>query len=443
MDQFHNLNRALDVIIRIAFLFLIGLVFYTIYRSEILYNGLYRDYYIKYYIFLISSILVLFFINFLNKKNRLKIFAILFSLAIGSYISEILLTDYQSLENNKYQYYKDLKQEQDVVVAIFPHKHILKNINQKDLFPLSSISKKLTIYCQKIENKKFITYKSDRYGFRNKDIVWDKKNIDFILVGDSFVQGSCVAADKTIGSQMSRILKNKLNNEINIINLGLNGSGPLLEYAALKEYIQYVETKKVLYFFYEGNDLNNLELELRDPFLKKYLNDEYQQELGNKQSDVDRVNYNLLESEFKKRNRFITLDMLRFIKLENLRLLLNDFLNYKIKKKRYKPSEATYRNYNDILIKLKKLTKSQDAELYFIYLPYVSRFTGYNYDSHHEIHSKIITMVEKLDIKYIDILSKFELEHNDPLSMFQLRKHQHLNEEGYKFVAETIIKKIN
>ena len=440
MDQFHNLNRALEIIIKIIFLFLVGLIFYTIYRSEVLYNGLHRDYYIKYYIFFISSILVLFFINFLNKKIRLQIYAILFSLVMGSYISEILLIDYKSLKNKtKHQYYSDLKQEQDVVMSIFPYKYILKNANQKEIFPLSGISKKLTIYCQKKENQKFITYKSDRYGFRNKDIVWDKKNIDFILLGDSTVQGSCVTEDKTIGSQISQILKRKLNNEINIINLGLNGSGPLLEYAALKEYMQNVKTKKVLYFFTEGNDLINLELELKDPFLKKYLNDEYQQKLANKQSDVDEVNYNLLENEFKKKNR----NIYTFIKLERLRLLLGDFLNYKSEKSRHKPSEETYRNYNDILIKLKKLTKSQNAELYFIYMPYVLRYTGYNYDHNYEFHSKIISMVEKLDIKYVDILSKFESGHNDPLSLYQLRKYQHFNETGYKFVAETIIKEIN
>ena len=33
--------------------------------------------------------------------------------------------------------------------------------------------------------------------------------------------------------------------------------------------------QKVLYFFYEGNDLNNLELELRDPFLKKYYHNKF------------------------------------------------------------------------------------------------------------------------------------------------------------------------
>ena len=52
-------------------------------------------------------------------------------------------------------------------------------------------------------------------------------------------------------------------------------------------------------------------------------------------------------------------------------------------------------------------------------------------------------MVKNLDIKYIDLLDEIKSNHNDPLSMFQLRQHQHFNESGYKFVAETIVKKIN
>ena len=51
-------------------------------------------------------------------------------------------------------------------------------------------------------------------------------------------------------------------------------------------------------------------------------------------------------------------------------------------------------------------------------------------------------MVKGLGIKYIDLLNKFKLEHSDPLSMFKKKKEPHLNEAGYKFVAEIIIKEI-
>jgi len=54
-----------------------------------------------------------------------------------------------------------------------------------------------------------------------------------------------------------------------------------------------------------------------------------------------------------------------------------------------------------------------------------------------------MTIVKALNIKYIDLLSEIESEYEVPLSIFELGKYQHLNDKGYKFIAETIIKKIN
>ena len=48
------------------------------------------------------------------------------------YILEILLIDFKSLSGKtKYQHYKDLKKENDIVVAIHPTQFILKDINKK------------------------------------------------------------------------------------------------------------------------------------------------------------------------------------------------------------------------------------------------------------------------------------------------------------------------
>ena len=88
-----------------------------------------------------------------------------------------------------------------------------------------------------------------------------------------------------------------------------------------------------------------------------------------------------------------------------------------------------------------KLTKNQDTELYFVYLPFIGAFSNNDNDENDKMHSRVISMVKDLDIEYIDLLSQLKSEQSDPLSMFQLGKHQHLNEKGYRFVAETIINK--
>ena len=81
MYKFQTLNKALDKIIKVIFVILIGLIFYTYYRSEVLYGGLYRDYYLKYYIFLVFSLFILIILNFFNEKIKIRIYSILISRA--------------------------------------------------------------------------------------------------------------------------------------------------------------------------------------------------------------------------------------------------------------------------------------------------------------------------------------------------------------------------
>ena len=439
MDKSNNIYNILDKSVKIIFVFLIGLIFYTIYKSEIIFQGLYREYYLKYYILLILSSLILFFIFFLKKKVKLKIYLVLLSALFALYILEILLIDFKSLSGKtKYQHYKDLKKENDIVVAIHPTQFILKDINKKKIFPLSGISEKLTILCKRKENKKFVVYKSDRYGFRNNNKNWDEEEVDFVLLGDSLVHGSCVDSNKTIDSQIFQISKNKFNKKVNSINLGFGGNGPLLEYATLKEYLKYINAKKVLYFFYEGNDFDNLYFEIKDPLLKNYLNSNFEQKLIGKQTDVNKVNKILLNDATKKKRT----KLYSFVKLGKLRSKLSNILNKKSKLEVFKFSNESYEIYKNILINIKELTESRNAELYFIYLPYISRFSDRNYDTNHEIHSKIMSITKGLNIKSIDILNEIKLQNIDPLPLFELKKHQHLNEKGYQFVADTIIKKL-
>ena len=82
----------------------------------------------------------------------------------------------------------------------------------------------------KIKNLEYSIYKSDRYGFNNPDFVWNDNMVSWLLVGDSFVQGSCVDQDKNFASQF------RLMTSQNSISLGMADNGPLLELATFKEY---------------------------------------------------------------------------------------------------------------------------------------------------------------------------------------------------------------
>ena len=115
------------------------------------------------------------------------------------------------------------------------------------------------------ENGYYAIYNSDRYGFNNPDTEWDQSEIEYLLVGDSYLQGYCVNRP----NDMTSVLR-KLSNK-SALNLGLGGNGPLIQYAGLREYLS--PKVKRLSDLFEGNDLENLSKELDNPILNKYLTD--------------------------------------------------------------------------------------------------------------------------------------------------------------------------
>ncbi len=122
----------------------------------------------------------------------------------------------------KSQIYRDLIVNDPNITSVASPSYI--NDPDEKLFFLSGISKSKTIDCN--ENGYYSVYQSDRYGFNNPDQEWNKKEIEYLLVGDSFTQGACVNRPNDITSIL-RILSKK-----SALNLGYRGNGPLMSYAS-------------------------------------------------------------------------------------------------------------------------------------------------------------------------------------------------------------------
>ena len=163
------------------------------------------------------------------------------------------------------------------------------------IFSLSGISNSETIYCN--ESGFYSFYQSDRYGFNNPDVEWNNKEIEYLLVGDSFAHGACVNRPNDISSVL-RILSNK-----SVLNLGQGGNAPLIEYASLREYLK-PNVKKVLWLYFEGNDIDNLAHELSNDILINYLNNiNFTQNLKLRQKEINNLKISFLEKKEKRRKR--------------------------------------------------------------------------------------------------------------------------------------------
>ena len=238
------------------------LLFFIIYKSEFVYLGSLRNYFINYYIFSICLILFSVFSFWFNDNLKFNFFIIFSSIIITFYCYEAYL-NFSSIKNkNKLDFFESLESNnlnEDLAVASNPSYYLFK---PTDFFPFSGISNSKTLNCN--ENGYYSMYESDKYGFNNPNNEWEEKNIEFFLIGDSFTLGSCVNRPDDISSVL-RNLSNK-----SVLNLGYNGNGPLIEYATLKEYFR-PNVKNVLWIYYEENDLNDLKNELNSKILRKIL----------------------------------------------------------------------------------------------------------------------------------------------------------------------------
>ena len=316
-------------------------------------------------------------------------------------------------ERTKLEIYKDLnKINQNFEITIKPTLYSNEKVN---IHSLSGISDVDTINCN--ENGKYSFYKSDRYGFNNPDHEWDSNQIEYFLLGDSFIHGACVNRNDDIASVL-RILSKS------VLNLGYDNNGPLLQYATLREYYQ-TNVKKVLWFYYEGNDLINLPHELNIELLKNYLSDtNFSQDLKDKQSQIDYLGRSQIKQRLKKKLN------INFLKLTKIRTSI---------KSSSKPLPPSI-EFKKILKLTKDLTNKNNAELFFIYLPtyerYISTFDNKNYDLVNEL-------VSSLEIKMIDIHKEVFKKEKNPLILFPFKLKGHYNENGYKKIAETIYRITN
>ena len=349
--------------------------------------------------------------------------------------------------------YEDMKIEDKNIATVVHPTDILRDSNQL-LFQLSGISNTKTILCN--ENGYYAIYQSDRYGFNNPDDQWEKKQVAFFLVGDSSVHGACVNEKNTIAGNIRKKIEVGA-----VLNLGKAANGPLIEFATLREYLPLINTKKVLWFFFEGNDLRNLSSELKNKILLNYLNDEnFSQNLYLKQNDIDAKLRKILQKERSTQQQALkTSQLLRFIKLSFLR-------RYTIEQLSFAPTvslgdEETLEKLTEIISLSKSFTQKQGAKFYFVYIPHYSRYRLKElFDSKVQVdlakyiiaenntpdfqnYEKIINSVKNLDIPVIDIYKELHLTLEDPIALYPFRLPGHYNELGYQLVAETVLKKID
>jgi len=446
-----NISRLTsNLFLSISLLFLC----YVFYRSEIYHDGVEFKYYFKFYILAFLLIILSFITYFIPKIYKINLLVFGISILLCLYSTEVFLNiehkkfvSYKNLTNKdydqrtKFKIYSDLKKNYPKIVVSPPPVHFDNGLNF-DYAPLSGIANRKTIHCN--ENGYYSLYQSDRYGFNNPDQEWDKIEIDYLLIGDSMVRGACVNEPNTFSGNLKKIKSNKNG----VLNLGQTGNGPLRQYATLREYLNLKSVKRVIWFYSEGNDLKELNKELKHQILKKYLDDKnFRQNLIKKNSEVQKLllsELSIVERQLKEASLFEEKTkrsfLVNFLILKKVRIFfLNSFFNKIIKKDYFILKE----DFKEIIDLSNKLSIDNNAKFYFVYLPIYQRFQLNNNNENFENYKEIIKIVKNLDIPVIDINEELFDKLKDPLILFPFRSPGHYNVKGYELVTKTIFNKIN
>ncbi|MBF0353711.1 MAG: hypothetical protein HQL43_00540 [Alphaproteobacteria bacterium] len=289
-NRFGTLARFADVVLAIAALVAILLC------AALLFLGVYVEHYGPRAIAMAALPLAcaagLFLLRKASAEIRIGISLSLFVFALFLYAFEALISSppISAIEQRKQtaasmaqrgfdfrtpaQYIHALrKQGVNAYPALFPRKlleatedgsgsHSPILINGQEVIPLGGVPNVTTVQCN--ESGAYAIYKSDEFGFRNPTGLWTKDRLDLALLGDSFLQGDCVPSGDDVASRL-RMTWPKT------VTLGMRNNGPLLQLAGLREFLSLKRPKTVVWFFYEGNDLSDLNSERRSRILLRYL----------------------------------------------------------------------------------------------------------------------------------------------------------------------------
>ncbi|MCS6297072.1 MAG: hypothetical protein H8K09_12630 [Nitrospira sp.] len=314
--------------------------------------------------------------------------------------------------------------------------------NGEEFLPVAGMATTTTVFCN--ESGEYVVYESDEHGFHNPRGIWAKQSAEIVALGDSYTHGVCVPSDKgfvaVVRSQHPKT-----------INLGVNGHGPLTSLATLKEYGPILKPKLVLWFYYEGNDLRDLDgWEKNSLLLRKYLTASFSQHLFARQAEIDEKLRAFLDAAMAKAAAPVSLE--KVLKLQHLRQTVQLFYERRpteqglpaelVEYLRHTGAPAAPEDlqlFENILGEAQATASMWSGQVVFVYLPTWERYRIPETAS--QDRDKVLKIVDRLELPLIDLHPVFSAQ-SDPLALFPFRRYAHYNDAGHKLVGEEVIRRL-
>ena len=308
------------------------------------------------------------------------------------------------------------------------------------LFPLSAISRKLTVLCN--HSGSYATYISDEHGFNNPTGLWRHRlPFDIAIFGDSFAQGFCVDQDKDFSSYVRHKFPATAN-------LGMSGTGPLAQLATMREYLPFLKPRLVLWLYYEGNDLDDLDRELRDPMLQNYLMPGFTQGLIRRQGEIDLVYLEQIERKLKDFRSTppptppqTDSEITKTMRLFRTRGLIFSALRARVFSRDPVHDKSLLDSYGQVVLAADRQVDALGGKLVLVYLPDWVRIKGRLADLGYQQKEDVLAIAKRAGIPVVDIGEIFRT-HPDAAHGFLVYAGSHYSEEGYRLAADYVLSRL-
>jgi hypothetical protein len=309
-------------------------------------------------------------------------------------------------------------------------------LDGRRIYPLGGIANVTTVYCN--ESGEWVTYESDEYGFPNPRGLYERGELTIALVGDSFAKGYCVDLDESAAA----LIRSKYPRTLNV---GVDDSGPLAQLAVIREFVAPFQPRVLIWFFFEGNDLLDLEQEMHNDLRLQYLQDDFSEGLIDLKPGLDQLMKALLKREGvaegarengepRRRLTWRAHPLFGFASLRSIRHAMAASRSLRMRQSTQFPFDRDA--FRSVLRSAKRAMASGGGRMYFVYLPSWERYSGSATVNPHR--DEILHIVRDLGLPIIDLHDAFAA-HDDPLELFPFRLWGHYAEAGYRLVAETVL----
>jgi hypothetical protein len=308
-------------------------------------------------------------------------------------------------------------------------------IEGREILPLAGIPTVLTSYCP-LPDGSWVTYHSDRFGFRNPPGTERGAPPKFALLGDSFVHGFCVPDASTYAAQLSVLGPTA--------SYGMNGTSILTQLAIYREYVKALRPEHIIWFFYEGNDVAEYLRERTWPLLRAYLDPAHVQDLVRLNGSLSVALKQFINQQLAsngvatvvhdREHRNFRGEIFDFLRLRRTRRVLT------LAWEGTPPAltETDWREISGIWREVIEMQHAQGGRITFVYIPAHWRFLAKDPARFQALERKVVTLWSGLGADYVTLTKPLEATGN-PLAYYA-HNDLHFNEEGYRLTAAAIVK---